>query len=65
MKIYTVVVKPNSNAFAAIVRFDPEAVVELDGGDTETEIYTITSGSALDHLLDAVPGLIEWDVKED
>ena len=58
---YTVTVKPNSNAFAAIQRFDPEVLIELEANDEATETYTITSDYVLDPLLDAAPGLVEWD----
>ena len=33
MNKYTVTVKPNSDAFAAILRYDPEVVIELDRSD--------------------------------
>ena len=61
MNTYTVTVKPNANAFAAILRFDPEAVIELEDSDETAETYSITSDSVLDSLLDAAPGLVEWD----
>ena len=61
MNTYTVTVKPDSNAFAAIQRFDPEVLIELEDSDEATETYTITSDYALDNLLDAAPGLVEWE----
>lgn len=61
MNTYTIIVKPNSNAFAAILRFDPDAMIEFDHGDESAETYTITSQFPLDSLLDAAPGLVEWD----
>ena len=61
MKTYTVTVKPNRDAFAAILHFDSDAWVELESGDEAAETYTINSEYALDALLDAAPGLIEWD----
>ena len=61
MKTYTVTVKPDSNAFAAILRFDPEAGIEFKFSDNETEMYTITSALVLDHLIETAPGLVEWD----
>ena len=61
MNTYTVTVKPNANAFAAILRFDPEAVIELEDSDETAETYSITSDYVLDPLLDAAPGLVEWD----
>ena len=61
MNTYTVTVKPNSNAFAAILRFDHEAVIELEDSNETAETYTIASDYALDSLLDNAPGLVEWD----
>ena len=61
MNTYTVTVKPDSNAFAAIMRFDPEVLIELEDSDETTETYNITSDYALDNLLDAAPGLVEWE----
>ena len=61
MNTYTVTVKPDSNAFAAIQRFDPEVLIELEDSDEATETYTISSTHILDALLDAAPGLVEWD----
>ena len=58
---YTVTVKPMSDAFAAILRFDPDAWVEFESGDEAAETYTINSEYALDALLDAAPGLIAWN----
>ena len=61
MNTYTITVKPESDAFAAIQRFDPDALIELEANDEATETYTITSDYVLDPLLDAAPGLVEWD----
>lgn len=61
MNTYTVTVKPDSNAFAAIQRFDPEVLIELEDSDEAAETYAITSDFVLDVLLDAAPGLVEWD----
>lgn len=58
---YTVTVKPDSNAFAAIRFFDPNALIELDQGDEKAENYTITSIYLLHNLLDNAPGIIEWN----
>ena len=55
MNTYTVTVKPNFNAFAAIMRFDPEVLIELEDSDEAVETYTITSECVLDSLLDAAP----------
>jgi len=64
MKPYTVTVKPMSDAFAAILLFDPDARIELESGDEAAETYTISSVYALDALLAAAPGLIEWSDDE-
>ena len=61
MNTYTVTVKTNSNAFAAIQRFNPEVLIELEDSNEASETYTITSEYVLDSLLDAAPGLVEWD----
>ena len=61
MNTYTVKVTPDSNAFFAIGIFDPDAVIERESGDNEAEVYTITSIYSLDTLIDAAPGVIEWD----
>ena len=61
MKFYTVTVKPDANAFAAILRFDPSVMIELEDSDETAETYSITSELTLDSLLDAAPGLVEWD----
>ena len=61
MNTYTVTVKPNSNAFAAIQRFDPNVLIELEDSDETAETYTVSSELTLDALLDAAPGLVEWD----
>lgn len=61
MKAYSATVKPNSNAFAAIQRFDPEAVIELRDASEVAETYTITSEFDLFSLLDAAPGVDVWD----
>ena len=61
MKAYTVTVRPNADAFAAILRFDPDAVIELETADVDAETYTVNSAFSLDALLDAAPGMIEWD----
>jgi hypothetical protein len=61
MKTYTVTVKPNSNAFAALMRFDLEVVIEFEHGDESAEVYTVASQFPLDTLLDAAPGLVGWD----
>ena len=58
---YTVTVKPDSNAFAAIQRFDPEVLIELEDGNETAETYTISGNYVLDQLLDEAPGLIEWE----
>lgn len=61
MNTYTVTVRPNADAFAAILRFDPDAWIELETAAEDAETYTISSVYALDALLDAALGLIEWD----
>ena len=48
MNTYTIAVKPESDAFAAIQRFDPDALIELEANDEVTETYTITSDYVLD-----------------
>lgn len=63
MITYTVTVKPNSNAFAAIQRFVPEdeaLMIECLYFDDEVEKYEILTDRPIDALLDATPGLIEW-----
>lgn len=64
MKTYAVTVKQNSDAFAAIRRFDPEAVIEFENGCVDLEYYTITSEYDLHHLLDAETAIQDWDVAE-
>lgn len=61
MKTYTVTVRPNSDAFAAIRRFDPEAAIELEVTSDTTETYTIASEYDLFSLLDDAPGVEVWD----
>lgn len=57
---YTITVRPMSNAFAAIRSFDPNALIELDHAEEESESYTIISIYLLHNLLDDAPGVIEW-----
>ena len=61
MNVYEVTVKPNANAFAAIQRFDPSVLIELEANDENAETYTLSSAYVLDSLLDNAPGLVEWD----
>lgn len=61
MNVYEVTVKPNSDAFAAIQRFDPEVLIELKDSDENAETYTLSSAYVLDSLLDNAPGLVEWE----
>jgi hypothetical protein len=62
-KTYTVTVIADSDAFAAIMRFDPEAVIELDAVSDSIETYTITSVYPLDASLNDARGVIEWDIE--
>lgn len=64
MNTYTVIVRPNADAFAAILRFAPDAWSELETAAEDAETYTINSVYPLDALLDAAPGLIEWSDDE-
>lgn len=62
---YAVAVKPMSDAFAAIQRFDPEAVIEIDRLEEDVEYYTIQTEFRIDALFDDNPGIIEWNVVKD
>ena len=55
MNVYEVTVKPNANAFAAIQRFDPSVLIELEANDENAETYTLSSAYVLDSLLDNAP----------
>ena len=61
MNVYEVTVKPNANAFAAIQRFDPSVLIELEANDENAETYTLSSAYVLDSHLDNAHGLVEWD----
>ena len=61
MNVYKVTVKPNSDAFSAIMRFDHDVLIELEDGNETAETYTISGNYVLDQLLDEAPGLIEWE----
>ena len=62
---YAVTVRPNADAFAAILRFDPDVRIELETAAEDTETYTISSVYPLDTLIDSAPGITTWDeIKE-
>ena len=42
MNVYKVTVKPNANAFAAIQRFDPSVLIELEANDENAEHLRLT-----------------------
>jgi hypothetical protein len=65
MNTYTVTVAPNSDAFAAIRRLDPDALIEFESGDTQFEHYTINTNFDLQRLLDAETGIQVWDCSLD
>lgn len=57
---YTVIVEPMSNAFSAILKFDPCVWIEFEEGDEVAETYTINSAHDLSAVIEAAPGLITW-----
>ena len=61
MKIYTISIRPNANAFAGILIFDPDCWIELETITENIETYTVSSVYTLDALIDAAPGIVEWD----
>lgn len=62
MKRYTVKLTPDSeNTFSAVLRFDHDAVIELND---EQAIYTIDTEYDIDRLLDIEPGVVSYEVVE-
>ena len=62
MKTYTVILTPDAeNAFASVIRFDRDAVIELENEDNT---YTIETEYDIDQLLDMEPGVFCYDVTE-
>ena len=62
MKTYTVTLTADAeNAFASVIRFDRDAVIELENEDN---IYTIETKYDIEQLLDMEPGVFCYDVTE-
>lgn len=63
--IYTVTVKPMSNAFVSLNRFDPDAIIELTGHDKHgNEIYKIETEHDIDRILDLSDTVIIYETEE-
>jgi len=62
--MYTIKVRTSDmtlpGAFVAVMRLDPEAIIELEGADGEREVYSIQTAYDIDRLLDLEEAVIEY-----